>query len=44
MSKGHARRPCQIPREEESLRWLLAYHKITFKTFERRMKKIRKDK
>lgn len=30
MGKGSQRRPCQISREEESLRWKLALGEITF--------------
>ncbi len=36
--KGSKRRPCQISREEEQLRWDLAYGRITYKEFEIGMK------
>lgn len=34
MGKGSARRPCQISREEEDLRWELAMGLITREQFE----------
>lgn len=42
MGKGSRRRPSSIGREEEALRWQLAFGKITFKQFERRYKELKK--
>lgn len=39
--KTSKRRPRQITREEEELRWVYADHKIGFKEFERRYKKLK---
>lgn len=43
MSKGSTRRPAQVSREEENLRWALATGKITFKHFERRYNELLKE-
>ena len=43
MSKGSQRRPRQISREEEDLRWAFAYGKIDREDFEREMLRL-KDK
>jgi len=42
MSKGSWRRPRRISREEETLRWKLAFGRITFVEFEREYKKLKK--
>lgn len=42
MGKGDTRRPTQISRQEERIRWKLAYGKITFREFELRMKELKK--
>lgn len=44
MSKGSARRPRQISREEEDLRWNLAYGKITLAEFTGKIRGLRRDK
>ena len=41
MSKGSKRRPRQITKEEENLRWLLADGIISFKEFEHRFKTLK---
>ena len=41
MSKGSTRRPCQISREEETLRWGLALGKITFEEWLIGMQKLK---
>ncbi len=43
MSKGSKRRPSSITREEESLRWQLAFGKITFQQFEKKYKELLKE-
>lgn len=43
MSKGSARRPTQISRQEEDLRYALAFGKITFKVFEQKMKALHRE-
>jgi len=43
MSKGSKRRPRQISREEEELRWQLATGEINKKTFDEKMKETRKE-
>ena len=43
MSKGSARRPRQISRQEEDLRWALAFGKITFKEFERKYRALHRE-
>jgi len=40
MGKGSERRPTAISREEEDLKWKLAYGKITFDEFEKRYKQL----
>lgn len=40
--KGDTRRPARISREEETLRWALAFGKIKFSTFERKYKELKK--
>jgi len=40
--KGDTRRPARISREEEALRWALAFGKITFKQFERKYRELKK--
>lgn len=40
MGKGDGYRPYSTSREERDLRDALAWHKITFKEFERRYKKL----
>lgn len=40
MGKGSGRRPTLISREEEELRWALAYGGITRQEFDRKMKSI----
>ena len=42
MSKGSERRPRQITRQEEQLRWQLATKRITFAQFERKYKQLYK--
>ncbi len=37
MGKGSQRRPAEVTREEETLRWKLAIRKITFKEFEKKI-------
>lgn len=39
--KGSKRRPCQISKHEEDLRWKLAFGYISFEEFERRMHEIK---
>jgi len=41
--KGSVRRPCQITRAEENLRWALALGEIKFVEFERRRKILLKE-
>jgi hypothetical protein len=43
MGKGDTRRPRQISRHEEDLRWALALGKISFKTFEERYKALHRE-
>jgi len=43
MGKGDRKRPPQISREEETLRWQRATGKIGWKEFERRYKKLLKE-
>ena len=40
MSKGSTRRPCQISREEETLRWKLALGEIPLDVFNMKMKNL----
>ena len=40
MGKGDSKRPQQVTREEENLRWLLFQKKITFEQYERKQKKL----
>ena len=40
MSKGSHRRPRLISREEENLRWKLAFGLVTFKRFEKRYNEL----
>ena len=40
MGKGDARRKCSISRQEEELRWRLAYGKITFDEYAAKRKKL----
>lgn len=40
MGKGSNRRPQQVTREEEHLRWLLFQKKITFEQYECKRKKL----
>lgn len=40
MSKGSARRPRLISRQEEDIRYALAFGRITFKEFEKKMKRL----
>ena len=40
--KGDRPRPSAISWEEENLRWLLFQKKITFKEFEKRFKKLKR--
>jgi len=42
MSKGSKRRPSGITRQEEDLRYALAFGKITFKQFEQKYKELKK--
>jgi len=42
MGKGSTRRPSSITREEENLRWKLAFGHITFEQFERKYKELLK--
>lgn len=42
MSKGSNRRPRQISREEEQLRYALAYGRITFEQFSLKYHTLRK--
>ena len=42
--KGDGRRPCMVSREIENLRWALKEGRITFKQYERKMKKIKAKK
>ena len=44
MSKGSKRRPRQISREEENMRWKLAYGMITFNEYEKWRKQYIKRK
>ena len=44
MNKGSNRRPCQVSREEENMRWKLAYGKITFKEYTKWWKQYKKKK
>ncbi len=44
MGKGSKRRPCQISRVEEDLRWNLAIGKITFEEWCAGMQKIKQEK
>lgn len=41
--KGSDRRPTQVTRETENLRWLLAERKITFAEYKRRKKELIKE-
>lgn len=43
MGKGSKKRPPQISRAEENLRWALAYGKITFQQFEQKYKQLLKE-
>ena len=40
MGKGSNRRPQQVTREEENLRWLLFQKKITFKQYAERRRNL----
>ncbi|HUW48068.1 MAG TPA: hypothetical protein VMW36_04910 [Patescibacteria group bacterium] len=40
MGKGSTRRPTQIGKEEELLRWKLAFGKISFAEFEERYNQL----
>ncbi len=42
--KGSKRRPCQISREEELLRWKLALGEITLDVYSIEMRKLREEK
>lgn len=42
MGKGDSRRPSRISKEEENIRFALALGKISFKTFEKRYKELKK--
>lgn len=42
MGKGSGRRPTTISPEEERIRWLLAYGRISFAEFEKKYKVLRK--
>jgi hypothetical protein len=42
MGKGSKRRPSSTTREEEDLRWKLAFGKITFKQYEKKYKELLK--
>lgn len=42
MGKGDKKRPKQITREEDIIRWQLACGHITFKVFERKYKVLKK--
>lgn len=42
MGKGSVRRPPQISRKHEELQWALAYGRITFIEYERKLKALRK--
>ena len=42
MGKGSRRRPSQISRAEYDLKWALAYGRITFAEYERKLKALRK--
>jgi len=42
MGKGTQRRPPQITKEEERLRWKLALGKISFVEFEKKFKQLKK--
>ncbi len=41
MSKGSKRRPCQVSREEETLRYALAFGEITFEEWFISMQKLK---
>jgi len=41
MSKGSNRRPSQISREEELIRWKLAFGEITFDEYEVRYRQLK---
>lgn len=41
--KGHHRRPTQISREHETIRWQLAQGKITFEQYAVKYKKLKKE-
>lgn len=43
MGKGSKPRPTQISRQHENIRWALYQGKITFKQFEVKYKKLRKE-
>jgi len=38
--KTSDRRPCQVSRAEEDLRWIYAHGEITLRTFNMRLKKL----
>lgn len=40
MGKGSARRPCQVSREEEDLRWELAMGLITREQFDQKLREL----
>lgn len=40
--KGSERRPRRISKEEENIRYLLAFDRITFDEFEKRYKELKK--
>lgn len=40
MGKGDKRRPVQVSRQEENLRWKLALGRITFEEYKHRRKKL----
>lgn len=42
MGKGDTRRLTQISRAEERIRWKLAFGQITFRQFEKKMKRLKK--
>lgn len=42
--KGSHRRPTFISKEEEDLRWKLAFGKISRKEFDKKMKELKHDK
>ena len=43
MSKGSRKRPRQVSKEEEQLRWLLLRHEITKDDFDKELEKIKNE-